>query len=189
MCMGWDQKMKRQIRKGLKTFLKICILTISLIAIGFVIYENTEFWFIRKLEVLDYNKMAVFNTVEIEPREKVEIKALIDDTFNFHYLYFEKDYSHQDVNGRAIPQFAMVFVDKGLEGYDYAVRLAHEISHCRFYADNECYVEYHAIITLIESKYEWLSNVGKVWANEVITYHKTEYDCGYYLLQYFNERM
>ena len=66
---------------------------------------------------------------------------------------------------------------------------AHELAHIKYQTLNDSYATYQAIITLYESNDEIFKHIAIDYANDVLTggYKGTDYDCGYYLLEYFKE--
>lgn len=68
----------------------------------------------------------------------------------------------------------------------YTFFLAHELTHLKYFTANECFTEYTAIITLYESGNEYFRNVALWRAHLTLQANsQDEYDCGYYLLEYF----
>lgn len=169
----------------IKRFIKSLLIIALLGMLALVGYQNWYIFTQNKWEVKEYTRQTLFAVNTPEYREKCELKALIEDVFDVPHFYVEyKDLSPL-IKGDAIEQINMVFVDKDLDGFDYASALAHELSHCKYQSNNECYTEFMAIKTLIESKYEYTQNLGKYWANRITNGYKDdgERDCGWYLIQ------
>lgn len=159
---------------------------VLLVLAAALVFENCYIFAVNRWEVKEYTNQTLIvpECPQIPP--KTEIYKLVRKEFNSWCLYFECDDLGEGVNGRACPQINAVFVVKNLDGVEYAEVLAHETAHCIYKSINECYVEYKAVIKLIESDNEFLHYVGMMWANDIISGEKSEYvrDCGYYLLEY-----
>ena len=105
---------------------------------------------------------------------KKEIRKLLRKEFHYLYVYCEFEYGKhgQFDQGNALSVLNVVSVCDNIEGVEYTMVLAHEISHCKFKSINECYVEYKAITTLYKSDNEFLHYVGVYWANEILSGQK-----------------
>lgn len=152
-----------------------------------LVFENCYIFAANRWEVKEYTNQTLIvpECPQIPP--KTEIYKLVRKEFNSWCLYFECKELGGTADGRACPQINAVFIEKGLDELNYTMLLAHEISHCKLKTVYECKTEYYAIITLVESNNKYLHYIGMWWADYIVSGGKagTEYDCGYYLLEYF----
>lgn len=102
----------------------------------------------------------------------------------------ESDYFSDNQYAKSSPLFRHVVL-KNCATLDGTMikAYAHELAHIKYQTTNDSYATYQAIITLYESNDEILKHVAIDYANDVLTggYYGTDYDCGYYLLEYFKK--
>ncbi len=116
-----------------------------------------------------------------------ELKNIIDENFDFGYIYIEANLSNKNYDGRAFPQFGIVVISDKINGYDYITTLAHELCHIKYFTANETYTEYMAFVELYESESIILQSVAKQMIFEHCTlrlYAGTEYDIASYICKY-----
>ena len=135
------------------------------------------------LEVIPYEHL----TLPTKPIEcnltKQEIKSLLDKFYRIRYTYGEFDSLSDDgyVNGNHI------VIKSSLTKEEYLFALAHEITHIKYETSNETFVEYTTIIELYESGNELFKQVALNKTRMILSGSAmgTDYDCGAYLLTYF----
>lgn len=119
-----------------------------------------------------------------------DIKKDLDTLFKAGgYIYAEKGL-RAGIGATTNFTFRKITMNTAFVGnpHNYTFFLAHELTHLKYYTANECFTEYTAIITLYESGNEYFKNVALWRANATIQSHlQDEYDCGYYLLEYFGQ--
>lgn len=123
---------------------------------------------------------------EIQPLEKWEYKALINELFNTPHIYIENNIKKQNVDGFAIPFIRVIVVEPNLSNVDYAYALAHEFVHVKYQTGNETWTSYKAFVELYESGSSALKYVALRYAVRQLQgcYADTEYDCSYYIFEY-----
>lgn len=119
---------------------------------------------------------------------KLEIKKMIDDIYNVNYEYQEVGFLNSNVLGKSDIEKRVVNVVPYTTEIEYIWVLSHELVHIKYQTTNETFTEYTSIITLYESNNILFQKVALNRAKFIISgaYQGTEYDCGYYLLEYFN---
>lgn len=93
--------------------------------------------------------------------------------------------------GQALLYVNVVYLQEGMHWIDLIHTLSHELCHIKYYSANETYVEFMAFKELYESGDEYLHFVGEYMIALHCEYRalaKTEYDIGYYILKYLEEK-
>lgn len=122
---------------------------------------------------------------------KTEIKLILDAFYDVKYDYEEKDYlGHKyesAVLGTASIKPNKIVVMNNLTNETYCVVLAHELTHIKYKTSDETFTEYKSIVLLYETKIPMFQKSALNRARRIVSGHfkGTEYDCGYYLLNYF----
>lgn len=117
---------------------------------------------------------------------KSDVKHLVDKLVNTPHFYTEKGKRMQNWGYSQI-MFRRVVINSYLEGEDYVITYTHELVHLKYWCENETYTSFKTFVALYESGNEILRNVAERYAYSVITlgeFDGTEYDCGYYILEY-----
>lgn len=120
---------------------------------------------------------------------KKEAKQIVDSLYNVKYDY--KEVNIIDDNGSAgYTNNRQVLVLNSLNVEDYIVVLSHELVHIKYNTFNETFVEYTSIVTMYESDIDIIQKISLNRARLIIAgcYANTDYDCGYYLLEYFENK-
>lgn len=176
--------------KSLWVFI-IILLVVIILWFGYL--YATNIWVQKRfaLEVKPYTTDLRLNyDLKCPYDNNSDIKKDLDKLFNAGvYFYREKDMP-TGIGANVNFTFRLVTMNKFYLGYknDYTFFLAHELTHLKYYSANECFVEYKAIITLYESGNDYFKNIALWRANGVLLGNiQDEYDCGYYLLEYFNK--
>lgn len=121
---------------------------------------------------------------------KNELKKMVSNLYNTPHIYKEKSNSKKAGDTYLNSIIRIVTIRKELQGEAYALSYAHELSHVKYYCQNETYTSYITFVTLYESQNKVLKNVAERYACKVLAgcYKEKQYDCGYYILKYLNER-
>lgn len=120
---------------------------------------------------------------------KSDLKHLVDKLVNTPHFYAEKGKRMQNWGYSQI-LFRRVVVNSTLDGGDYVVTYTHELTHLKYWCENETFVSYKTFVALYESGNEILRNVAERYAYDVVTlggFEGTEYDIGFYILRYLNK--
>ena len=139
--------------------------------------------FTRKMDYRAYDYYQMPNAKVECKYDAKELKSKIDKLFNQKYIYIGTL-----GNSKTFIPLRIVFVNENVYLREYAKQLAHELCHLKYQTRNEMFVTYKTIVELYESGDEFLKYVAVDYANEVWAgkFHNTDYDCGAYLIDYFN---
>ncbi len=172
----------------MKTKIKIknCIIVLLLLALVLTIFQVLYIRFSNSLEIKPYTNqyITIQNKLQLT-LTKQTARTTIANLFNTPHIYREKDLPAQD-NGISIIMWRVVQIDKNLDVHTYIVTYTHELCHVRYQVGNETYTAYMTFVRLYESNNAELQYHALVYAQDVISgdYSGTEYDCGYYILEY-----
>lgn len=123
-----------------------------------------------------------------EEPTKAEAKQMVRAVYDTPHILKEKDMENDgDVNYF----LRTVYVRKGVSASDFILFYAHELTHLKYWCKNETFVMYKTITTLYESDNHVLKCVALSARKNILDGNAKypEYDCGYYLLQYFGEEL
>lgn len=175
----------------LKWYLKFLVILIIIFVLwfGYVYFTNVTVEKRHVLAVKSYTADITLDYTLESPYEcNNDIKKDLDKLFKAGgYFYAEKSMRTSigaitNLTLRKITMNDCFIGNKNL----YTFFLAHELTHLKYYTANECFTEYTAIITLYESGNDYFKNVALWRASLIIQSNlQDEYDCGYYLLEYF----
>lgn len=115
---------------------------------------------------------------------KAEAKQMVKALYNTPHILKETDMQNDgDVNYF----LRTVYVRKGVPVSDFILFYAHELTHLKYWCENETFVMYKTITTLYESNNQTLKSIAVNAANFILdgNLKYKQYDCGYYLLKYF----
>lgn len=154
-----------------------------------LVLTSFQVWHIQFSHAFDV-KTYVPQYVEITKTPQLTLTketahTMIAELFDTPHIYFERDLpSNQD--GRSRIMFRTIEIDSNLNTHTYIITYAHELCHVRYQVGNETYTAYMTFIRLYESNNAELQYHALVYAQDVINggYSGTEYDCGYYILEY-----
>lgn len=180
--------MKNNAKFHIKNIIIILLATIIILTI---IAETNIFFSKNKLKVLPYEKNYSLKIKEVNLEGDVKLK--IDNLFNFKYFYKETDNFKGLILGKSIPLYRTVIVKKNLKEEDpeeYALALTHELCHLKYNTYNDTFINYMTFKTLYECEDEALQTIGFNFGVTIIEggYEGNNYDCGYYILEYFKEK-
>lgn len=173
------------MRTKIRAVQNALIVMLSL-ALVLTIFQVLHIQFSHSLEIKSYQIQNI--TIENRPQltlTKQTARTTIANLFNTPHIYREKDLPPQE-NGRSKIMWRIVEIDKNLDVHTYIVTYTHELCHVRYQVGNETYTAYMTFVRLYESNNAELQYHALVYAQDVISgdYSGTEYDCGYYILEY-----
>lgn len=148
--------------------------------------ESTTLQFVR------YNHFEIGYRIGVDVQyNKSQIKNMLDDIYNVKYTYQEDDLGNVATCGIANIANKSITMNSRLSPKDYVWALSHEIVHIKYKTADEVFTEYTSIITLYECGNDVFSNIAYNRAADIVAgvYKNTEYDCGYYLINYFGWRV
>lgn len=67
--------------------------------------------------------------------------------------------------------------------------IVHEMVHIKYYTANERFTKFTAFKLMYESENEILHEAGKQYAQEICSQDGGEYDCSYYVVDYFEKKL
>lgn len=147
-----------------------------------------EYRYDMKPKVYDYYTITNYEEISM-CRYDAQIK--VDVLFNTkHTLSFVKNFEESDTLGTSNLITRKIKIRNDLKIQYFVTTYAHELAHIKYQTANETYVNYISIITLYESGDEQLRQIAMNKAQLIIDghYDGTEYDCGYYLIEYFKTK-
>lgn len=162
------------------------LIVMLLLALVFTIFQVWHIQFSHSLEIKPYTTQII--AIQDKPQltlTKQTARTTIANLFNTPHIYREKDLPAQE-NGRSKIMWRIVEIDKNLDVHTYIVTYTHELCHVRYQVGNETYTAYMTFVRLYESNNAELQYHALIYAQDVISgdYSGTEYDCGYYILEY-----
>lgn len=162
------------------------LIVMLLLALVFTIFQVWHIQFSHSLEIKPYTTQII--AIQDKPQltlTKQTARTTIANLFNTPHIYREKDLPAQE-NGRSKIMWRVVQIDKDLDVHTYIITYAHELCHVRYQVGNETYTAYMTFVRLYESNNAELQYHALIYAKDVISgdYSGTEYDCGYYILEY-----
>ena len=178
--------MKDNTEKTIVTVIISANIIITLYIISCIIYM---FCF-NKLDVKEY-KHKILNISRMEyTLTKEEAKTLIKDLYHTPHFYKE---TINIKSGRMAETYGLiryVRIKKGLNLKDFVIAYAHELSHLMFMCADETTTQFKTFVMLYESGNAELQHIALRDAQDIINgkYRGTEYDCGFYILEYLNEK-
>lgn len=123
-----------------------------------------------------------------EEPSKAEAKQMVKAVYDTPHILKEK---YMDKDGDTNYFTRTVYVQKGVSVSDFILFYSHELTHLKYWCENETFVMYKTITTLYESDNHVLKCVALAAKKNILdgNVENPEYDCGYYLLQYFKEEL
>lgn len=145
-------------------------------------YVNFE---VRSCPVVELKAPETIYTYMDKERIKEKIRELMDTP----HLYFEKDFKEENKIGDSSPLRRVVRIDRDVDLYDYIVGYTHELCHIKYMTKNDTFVSYKTFVHLYESNDVDFMLCSIVYANSVLCgdFKGTDYDCGYYILEYLEQ--
>ena len=176
-------------KRSKKVLILIGVILIELLAIVVLLSQMYYVFAYNDLEVKDYAAVRlVFDDMEYTIT-KEQAKELVADLYNVEHSYEEtNDLPESDAANSNIAR-KEVRIRPNLELLEYTISYAHELTHIKYRSYDETYTAYQTFVDLYESGHAELQNMSLVYAQSVLygCYAGTEYDCGYYILEYLTE--
>lgn len=165
------------------------------IIILILVLLNLYFWSVIGYSKLSYNTYKpkeyeytqLYNPQVNITLDKSSARKLISKLVKTPHTYKEKQI---DGYGRSIILYRKVEINTNLDIEDYVITYTHELMHIKYCTENETWVSYKTFKTLYESENAELKYIALNYANKVLSgyWQGTEYDCGYYILKYLNNK-
>lgn len=173
------------MRTKIRAVQNALIVMLSL-ALALTIFQVWHIQLSNSLNIKPYTTQII--AIQDKPQltlTKQTARTTIAKLFNTPHIYREKDLPPQE-NGRSKIMWRIVEIDKNLDVHTYIVTYTHELCHVRYQVGNETYTAYMTFVRLYKSNNAELQYHALVYAQDVISgdYSGTEYDCGYYILEY-----
>lgn len=175
----------------MKKFIIIILSILLALVIGFDIYLVYRHHHPKEpphLDVIPYEHFYMEQEYIETQYTKPQIRIMLDNIYNTKYKYKEVEEIEELVGGYT--HNGTIYVDKNVDTIDYIIILAHEVTHIKYATSNETFTEYTSIVTLYESNNILFQKVALNRAKLIVGggLYGTEYDCGYYLIQYFKDK-
>lgn len=137
---------------------------------------------IPRMEYKDHKYYYIYQDYMECPYTKNELKTMVSELFDTPHIYAETNY-----DSRNIAALRIIKISNKSHTFSYVKQYAHELTHVKYQTKDERFTVYKTITTLYESNNEYLQWVAVDYANEFLTKSNNDkdYDCGYYLLNYF----
>ena len=166
----------------------LLFIIISSLLLGVIIVtQNIHVYAMTDMKVMNYDRFHV-QVEEIEySLTKKEAKQLVKDLYNTPHIYIETSNINEYSYANSFIMARVVRIKPNLSILDYVFSYAHELTHIKYQTADETYTMFKTFTTLYESGNEELQNIALRYAQNIIEggYLDTEYDCGYYILEYF----
>lgn len=173
--------------RRIKTVIIVILVIANLIAWGMV--SHIHFRYIGfQVKPIPLTAVLLPDKMEVT-LTKSTAKELIKDIYDTPHFYFEVNIKEEGKISDASPLLRVVRMRKDADLVDFIVGYAHELSHIKYLTKNETFVSYKTFVHLYESGYLELQYIAVDYANEILGggYKGTDYDCGYYIMEYLRE--
>jgi len=143
----------------------------------------------NNLEVMDYQAV----TLDVKMRgcklTQNEAKLAIEELFNIEHTYIETTELSDKVFADSNIVRKEVRIKPDLLIEEYVISYTHELVHIKYESYDETFTAFKTFVELYESGNEELMNVSYIYAQSVMDgcYVGTDYDCGYYIVEYLKE--
>lgn len=165
------------------------IIAVLLFLIVIVNIISFTLFFKTKMRAKSYERgYIVTASIGFDEPSKEEAAALVRNLYNTPHSFKETDLNNK--NGHADILKKVVYIDDNLTISDFIYAYAHELTHLKYATTNETFTSYKSIIMLYESNNHILQCVALSATTEILNgcAEGTEYDCGYYLTEYFKDK-
>lgn len=165
------------------------IIAVLLFLIVTVNIISFTLFFKTKMRVKSYERgYIVTASIGFDEPSKEEAATLVRDLYNTPHSFKEADLNNK--NGHADILNEVVYIDENLTISDFIYAYAHELTHIKYKTTDETFVTYKSIITLYESNNHILECVALSATTEILNgcADGSQYDCGYYLIEYFSDK-
>lgn len=178
-----------QAKQKKKIGILIFVILLELIVIAVLISRFYYVFAYNDLEVLAYKPVNLrFSQINYSIN-KEQAKQIIANLFNVEHSYVETNDLPETDSANSVIARKEVKIRSDLPLIEYVVSYTHELVHIKYEFYDETNTAYRTFIDLYESGHNELQNISLVYAQSIMEgcYKGTEYDCGYYILQYLTE--
>ena len=175
-----------QNKQTKKISILIFVILIELIVIVALLSRYYFIFAYNDLEVKSYQPVNLQFQSMNYTITKEDAKQLVANLYNVEHSYTEtNDLPETDAANSNISK-KEVKIRPDLALIEYTVSYAHELTHIKYSSYDETYTAYRTFVDLYESGHNELQNISLVYAQSIMDgcYSGTEYDCGYYILEY-----
>lgn len=167
----------------------IFVILLELIVIAVLLGRFYYVFAYNDLEVIAYKPVNLrFNPINYS-FNKEQVKQIIANLFNVEHTYIETNDLPETDSANSVIGRKEVKIRPDLPLIEFTVSYAHELVHIKYELYDETNTAYRTFVDLYESGNDELKNISLVYAQSIMDgcYKGTEYDCGYYILQYLTE--
>ena len=167
----------------------IFVILLELIVIAVLLGRFYYVFAYNDLEVIAYKPVNLrFNPINYS-FNKEQVKQIIANLFNVEHTYIETNDLPETDSANSVIGRKEVRIRPDLPLIEFTVSYAHELVHIKYELYDETNTAYRTFVDLYESGNDELKNISLVYAQSIMDgcYKGTEYDCGYYILQYLTE--
>ena len=178
-----------QTKRSKKIPILLFVILLELITIVILLSRIYYVFAYNDLEVMAYEPVDLKFQAMNYTITKEDAKQLLSDMFNIEHKYVEtNDISEKDFGNSNIAR-KEIKIRPDLDLVEYVITYTHELVHVKYELYDETNTAYKTFIELYESGHNELHNISLVYAQSIMDgcYKGTEYDCGYYILQYLTE--
>ena len=178
-----NTKQKKKIGILIFVILLELILIVVLLSRFYYVFAYND------LEVIAYKPVNLRFTPMNYTFNKEQAKQLVANLFNVEHNYNETNDLPETDSANSVIGRKEVNIRPDLSLIEFTVSYAHELVHIKYELYDETNTAYRTFVDLYESGNEELKNISLVYAQSIMDgcYKGTEYDCGYYILQYLTE--
>ena len=178
-----NTKQKKKIGILIFVILLELIVIVTLISRFYYVFAYND------LEVLSYQPVKLRFTPMNYSFNKEQVKQIIANLFNVEHSYNETNDLPETDSANSIIGRKEVNIRPDLPLIEFTVSYAHELVHIKYEYYDETITAYQTFVDLYESGNDELKNISLVYAQSIMDgcYKGTEYDCGYYILQYLTD--
>ena len=167
----------------------ICFIVVAVSLLSILTSQNVLVYSQNNMQVMKYD-VTNLKVANMEyTLTKSDVKKLVSELYNTPHIYVETENipSYQNANSFIVAR--IVRIKPSLSVSAYAVAYAHELTHVKYQVADETYTMFKTFTMLYESGNEELKNMALKDAQSVIygVYGRSEYDCGYQILEYLKE--
>ena len=178
-----------QTKQKKKIGILIFVILLELIVIAVLISRFYYVFAYNDLEVVAYKPIKLRFTPMNYSINKEQAKQILMNLFKVEHSYTETNDLPETDSANSVIGQKSVKIRPDLPLIEYTVSYAHELVHIKYEYYDETSTAYRTFVDLYESGHDEIKNISLVYAQAIMDgcYKGTEYDCGYYILQYLVE--
>ena len=178
-----------QTKQKKKIGILIFVILLELIVIAVLLGRFYYVFAYNDLEVIAYKPVNFRFAQKNYTINKEQAKQMIAGLFNVKHSYTETNDLPETDSANSVIARKEVNIRPDLPLIEYIVSYTHELVHIKYEYYDETITAYQTFVDLYESGNEELKNISLVYAQSIMDgcYKGSEYDCGYYILQYLTE--